>query len=94
MVAHWDSSRDGKCPGCGRKENATRLNIYPSEGRTKLLEDMVTDLRIWLYKNYAHPELTYWIPKYIELCGTHKVRDFPHLSMEMKEIAVQQDLIS
>ena len=74
-------------------ETATHLNLCPSEGQIQLLNDMVTDLRKWLYKHHDHPEVVYWIPNYIQLRGTQKLGDFPHLSLEIKEVAVQQDLI-
>ena len=74
-------------------KNATHLNLCLSEGWAQLMNDMVTVLHKWLHKNHAHPELAYWIPKYIQLRGTEKLGDFPHLSLEMKEVAAQQDLI-
>ena len=54
---------------------------------------MVTTLSAWLHNNYAHPELAYWIPKYILLRGTRQLSDFPYLSAEMRRVAVSQDLI-
>ena len=67
MVAHWDKSRDGKCPNCGRVETAHHLNICHSQNRTDLLMDMADDLEKWMNENHSHPELAYWIPRYIKL---------------------------
>ena len=93
MVARWNPARDGKCPNCGEAETSAHLNRCSSEGRTTLHTEMTDDLKKWLYNNFAHPELAYWIPRYILLRGTSKLSDFPHLSPEMTKVALQQDLI-
>jgi len=93
MVAHWDSSRDGRCPNCQRPEPASHLNLCPDADRTRLLRDMANQLGSWLEKNYAHPELLEWLPRYITLRGTRQFSDFPHLSPEMRRVAASQDLI-
>ena len=93
MVARWDSKRDGKCPDCGCRENAAHLNLCRDEGRDKLFNDMTTELQNWLYDNYAHPEIAYWLPQYIRDRGINKLSSYPHLSSEMKQVAMEQDLI-
>ena len=93
MVAHWDSSQDGKCPNCKRPEPASHLNLCSNADRTRLLCDMANQLGSWLEMNYAHPELLEWLPRYITLRGTHQFSEFPHLSPEMQRVAKSQDLI-
>ena len=93
MVSHWDKSRDGRCPDCGMRETASHLNLCSDPDRTNLLQTMVESLQEWLDNNYAHPELAYWLPKYILLRGTRTLSSFPYLSREMKKVAASQDLI-
>ena len=54
---------------------------------------MANQLGSWLEKNYAHPELLEWLPRYITLRGTRQFSDFPNLSPEMQRVAASQDLI-
>ena len=93
MVAHWDPTRDGNCPDCHRPETAGHLCLCPNRDQTKLLPDMTAELTTWLDNNYTHPELAYWLPKYILLRGTARLTDFPHMSAEMAIVARSQDLI-
>ena len=93
MVCQWDKNRDEKCPDCGMKETASHLNLCSDPDRTQMLHQMVDKLQAWLDNNYTHPELAYWIPKYILLRGTRRLGDFPYLSSEMQRVAQSQDLI-
>ena len=93
MVAHWDKTRDGKCPCCQRVETAHHLNLCGDPDRTRLFNEMADKLEEWLNDNYAHPELAYWIPRYIKLRGTHRLGTFHQLSPEMSRVAASQDLI-
>ena len=93
MVAHWDKTRDGKCPCCQRVETAHHLNLCGDPDRTRLFNEMADKLGEWLNDNYAHPELAYWIPRYIKLRGTHRLGTFHQLSPEMSRVAASQDLI-
>ena len=54
---------------------------------------MTAELTTWLNNNYTHPELTYWLPKYILLRGTARLTDIPHMSTEMAIVTRSQDLI-
>jgi hypothetical protein len=93
MVAHWDKTRDGKCPCCQRVDTAHHLNLCGDPDRTRLFHEMADKLKEWLNDNYAHPELAYWIPRYIKLRGTHRLGTFHQLSPEMSRVAASQDLI-
>ena len=93
MAAHWDPTRDGRCPDCQCPEPASHLNLCENTDRVRLQQDMANRLGSWLEKNYAHPELQYWLPRYITLRGTRAFSDFPRLSPEMQRVAASQDLI-
>ena len=93
MVSYWDKSRDNSCPNCGRRETASHLNLCYSTERSQLLTEMATNLEQWLLNNHTHPELAYWIPRYIKLRGTRRLSDMPFLSPEMRVVAASQDLI-
>ena len=93
MVAHWDPTRDGLCPDCNNPERASHLNLCPDADRTRLLHSMADNLEKWLSDNHGHPDLIYWLPRYIKLRGTRQLSDFPMLSPEMQQIARSQDLI-
>ena len=93
MVAHWDPTRDGNCPNCHRPETASHLCLCPNRDCTRLLKNMTAELTTWLNNNYTHPELAYWLPKYILLRGTARLTDFPQMSVEMTTVARSQDLI-
>ena len=54
---------------------------------------MADDLGGWLRKNFSHPEIAFWLPRYIKLRGTRRLGDMPGLSPSMKRVAASQDLI-
>jgi len=55
---------------------------------------MAEKLGTWLSKNQAHPELTYWIPKYIKLRGIQQLSEFTGgLSADMTQVAASQEVI-
>ena len=63
---------DDKCPNYQTtQETASHLNQCPDEGRTQLFNEGAEHHTKWLHQdNRTDPELTYWIPKYLLLCGT------------------------
>ena len=67
MVRHWDPERDGKCPNFQHTENSQHLKLCDNRDRMRLLYGMVDNFAKWLSPNYAHPDIAYWIPKYIKL---------------------------
>ena len=54
---------------------------------------MVDNFSKWISSNYAYPDITYWIPKYIKLRGIKKLGGFLMLPIAMRPIAATQDLI-
>ena len=93
MVARWDLERDGRCPDCGAVERPSHLNVCPNPERTSLLGQMADSIGRWLRDNYAHPEIAYWLPRYIKLRGTRPLSDMSGMSADMKCVARSQDLI-
>ena len=93
MVRNWDPERDGKCPNCQQTENSYHLNLCDNRERTLLLYRMVNNFAKWLSSNYAHPDIAYWIPKYIKLRGIKNLGNFPMLPIAMQPIAASQDLV-
>ena len=87
-------SPDERCPNCGRRETAAHLMICPDDGRTKLLQECVTDLIEWMStKDQTDPEILYWIPKYILMRGDKPLSAMGHMSPQFKALAASQDVI-
>jgi hypothetical protein len=83
---------DNKCPNCGQVERALHLNMCPSESRTTLLLEGVTDLEEWMYQDYrTNQELTYWLPKYILMRGQCTLESLGDMSPSMRCAAISQD---
>lgn len=95
QVARWTGSDDDRCPSCVRhKEDANHLCRCPNEDRTLLLKQDTEELGAWLYENdNTHPEIAYWVPKYILCRGAVKFADLGNMSPAMKRASVAQDQI-
>ena len=93
MVARWDSTRDGRCPNCGGHETAQHLMSCPDADHTRLLEVMADDFGRWMSTNHGHPELVYWLPRYIKLRGTRRLEEMPRITPAFQQVARSQDLI-
>ena len=95
QLARYTGSDDDRCPSCIiHKEDANHLCICPNEDRTLLLKQDTETLGSWLYENdNTHPEIAYWVPKYILCRGTIKFADLGRMSPEMQHAAEAQDLI-
>ena len=82
-----------KCPNCDMPgERASHLCVCPDPGRTKLFQDQVAELDEWMHGNF-HPELAYFIPKYLLFRGTKDMADLGIMSPEMTKVAMSQDLV-
>lgn len=88
-------SDDDRCPSCWRRgERAEHLCKYPSEARTRLLEESVADLQAWMSKyERTDSELAYWVAKYIRGHGAVPFADLGSMSPRMCALAESQDLI-
>ena len=93
MVAHWDPSRDGKCPDCGGNETSSHLLVCPNHDRTSLLRDQTADFHSWLLTKGTHPDLAYWVPKFVLLRNTRRLSSLSQLPPTMHQIARDIDTI-
>ena len=86
---------DDRCPNCmARQERAKHLCICPSESRTSLFLDNVTELELWMANNNnTDPELAYWLTKYIQGRGSLMFSTLGPMSDSMMEVAKSQDSI-
>lgn len=78
------------CQECDKNH----LFICPSESRTSLFLDNVTELVLWMaHNNNTDPELTYWPAKYIQGHGKLAFANLGPMSDSMLEVARSQDWI-
>ena len=94
IVICWDSTRDDKHQNYYQPEDTGHLHRYTDAERTRLLEGMVNSLKKLLYNHHYHPEIAYWLPRYIRLRGTKKLSSFARLSPEITRTTKSQDLIA
>jgi hypothetical protein len=71
----------------------TYFNLFPDREHTHLLNMIADCLEDWLDKKHTHYELSYRIPRYINLQGTRRLGNFPQLSPAMQGVADSQDQI-
>ncbi len=85
---------DEKCPNCGHRETAEHILICPNKDRMQLLAETTEDLSKWLDQEHlTHPELAYWIPKYILMWGNKPFASLGAMSPRMKALATRQKKI-
>ena len=95
QVARCTGSDDDRCPSCVRhREDANHLCRCPNEDRTLLLKQDAEELGAWLCEHdNSHPEIAYWVPKYILCRGAIKFAELGNMSPEMRRTAEAQDRI-
>ena len=102
QVARMTPGYDDRCPNCLQpQERAAHLNLCPSHNRTKLFLESVEDLSKWLKQDHTHPEIAFWLPRYLKGRGRVAFVDLPSLgaqhgllmSSQMKMVAAGQDSI-
>jgi hypothetical protein len=88
-------SEDDQCLSCWKQKGwANHLCQCPSQVRTQLFLDNVDKLEQWLASNDStHPELAYWMIKFILGRGALTFSKLSLMLTEVKEVAVLQDLI-
>ena len=85
---------EDRCPNCRtRGERSDHLCRCPDPGRTRLYKEQIQELEDWLIKSYAHPEIVYFLPKYLLLRGTREFLSLGTMSTPMEDLARDQDLI-
>jgi hypothetical protein len=48
------------------EERAEHLNVCPSSLHTQQFLLSVEELEKWLCLDHTHPEIAFWVPKYLE----------------------------
>ena len=96
-LRRWDPTASSKCPNCGKlQEDAGHLNQCRDPGRIRLLEEQLTRLQQWMDDHSTHPELVYWIPRYIGRRGHMTFAELPEaaqMSPMMRSVGEAQDQI-
>jgi hypothetical protein len=93
MVSRWNDARDDRCPDCGLQETSAHILHCPARERTQLLHDQADDLSDWLADHDTHPDINYWLPRYIKLRGARQLSSFSELSPGIRRFAEAQDSI-
>lgn len=95
QLARITGSDDNRCPSCVMHiEDANHLCICPNEDRTLLLKQDTEALGTWLQQHdNSHPEIAYWVPKYILCRGKVRFSELGKMSPAMHRLAVSQDKI-
>jgi hypothetical protein len=94
---------DDRCPNCLRpEERASHLNLCPSLLRTRQFMESVADLEKWLAGDHTHPEISFWVPRYLKARARTTFCDLINyaprsacisMSSQMKALALSQDNI-
>ena len=95
QVGRCEGLSDTSCPNCGKPhERAEHLCVCPCEDRTRLFRESTEKLEQWLLSHHCtHPELAYWIPKYILSRGLLPFAELGRMSPAMARLAASQDII-
>ena len=95
MLRRWDKTASSKCPNCRQlHEDAGHLNRCKDPGHIRLLEEKLLHLQHWMEEHHTHPELAYWIPRYIGQRGHKTFAELPEadkMSPIMRSVGVAQD---
>ena len=94
---------DDRCPNCLMpEEKSVHLNLFRDTLRTRQFQESVEELRKWMESSYKHPELLFWLPKYLLVRNRISFEQLPSFapatacltfSSQMKAIAIGQDMI-
>ena len=103
QVSRMTPSEDDRCPNCLRpEERASHLNLCPHPDRTRQFMESVDELEKWMHNDHTHPELAFWIPRYLRARTRSSFENLAHLvprasyitmSSNMKAVARAQDKI-
>jgi hypothetical protein len=98
QVARMTPGSDDRCPNCLQpEERALHLNLCPDPLRTRQFRESVAALQKWLDNTPTHPEIAFWIPKYLLARDRVQFIDLPDfapstarlcMSSQMKVIAI------
>lgn len=98
MVSRWDKNESSKCPNCGVHETADHLNRCSNKIRRALLSDSLRDLIEWMEDHDTDPELTSWLPLYLQKQGHKLFVDLIHparvkMNQRMRQVGHSLDKI-
>jgi hypothetical protein len=103
MVSRMTPGSDDRCPNCCQpEERAIHLNLCPDSLCTRQFRESVAELQKWMDNTTTHPELAFWIPRYLLARNRVRFVDLPsfapataYLSMSsaMRAVAIGQDKI-
>ncbi len=103
MTSQIFNNSDTCCPNCLRPdERSTHLNLCLCPERTRQFKESVADLQRWLDMNHTHPDIAFWVPRY--LLGRNRIQfqALPvyappylrlQLTRQMQRLAEEQDSI-
>ena len=103
QVSRMTPGSDDRCPNClCPEEHSIHLNVCPSPNRTRQFRESVADLSKWLSKDHTHPDIAFWIPRYLLSRNRVSFSALPSfipshhgvtMSRRMRAIALGQDKI-
>lgn len=101
QVSRMTPGADNRCPNCLQPaERAIHLNLCPDPLRTRQFRESVEELSKWMLKSCTHPEIAFWIPRYLLARDRSSFVDLPTfapgrarlcMSSLMRVIAIGQD---
>lgn len=103
MTSRMFNNSDTCCPSCLRPdERASHLNLCLCPERTKQFKESVATLQAWLDKRHTHPDIAFWVPRYLFGRNRIQFQALPfyappylrmRLSPQMQRLAEEQDSI-
>jgi hypothetical protein len=103
QVARMTPGSDDRCPNCFcPEERASHLNLCPDPDRTRQFMSSVDELGAWLHKDHTHPDIAFWVPRYLKARNRVLFQDLPSyapiramvgMSSQMRAVAIGQDSI-
>jgi hypothetical protein len=103
MASRMFDNSETSCPSCLLPdERASHLNLCICPERTRQFKENVAHLQQWLDKRHTHPDIAFWVPRY--LLGRNRIQfqalpfyapPYLHmqLSGQMQQLAEEQDSI-
>jgi hypothetical protein len=90
-LANCTITRAGSCEGAEKPI----VLLLPYKGAAIITEGLkiTSSITPTLYNNHTDPELPFWIPYYLLLCGQTPMSELGPMSAAMKEAAEEQDSI-
>jgi len=79
MTSRYSNTSDHCCPNCLHpEENARHLNQCFNQERTRQFHESVKEMASWLEGPATHPDIAFWIPRYLLSRNKVKFADLPY----------------